>query len=144
MKDSALTPKKNPVDIADAVAWTKKWQDDNKSHAKAFLIPIKDLLGCMTEMGLTITKDPVTGKYVSSDPNADLRAYMGIDVNDIANGFGEKLVIVGTVKNGTIHSDIVQGGTYPKAGVTLNGSGAYDITKPCPSDCDGLSPLFQK
>ena len=141
MKDSALTGKKNPIDINDAKTWTQKWQDDNKKHAKAFLIPISDLLGCMTEMGLTITKD-ANGNYVSSIPDANLRAYMGIDVNDLSNGFGEKLVIVGTVKNGTIQSDIVQGGTYPTGGgIKINGSGAYDFTTPCPNDCDPGSPL---
>jgi hypothetical protein len=94
-------------------------------------------------MGLTISKD-ANGKYVSSNPNADLRAYVGIDVTDLTNGYGEKLVIVGTVKNGTIHSDIVEGGTYPASGITRNGSGAYDLTKPCPNNCDDLSPLFHK
>jgi hypothetical protein len=143
MKDSALTPPQNPVDIDDAIAWTKKWQRENSDHAKAFLIPIQDLLGCMTEMGLTITKD-ASGKYVSSDPDADLRAYIGIDEKQLATGFGEKLVIVGTVKNGTIHSDIVKGGDYPTEKATIIGSGAFDITKPCPNNCDELSPLFHK
>jgi hypothetical protein len=143
MKESALTPKKNPVDINDAKAWTQKWQDENPKHAKAFLIPINDLLGCMTEMGLTITKD-ANGNYISSNPIAHLRAYMGIDINELANGHGEKLVIVGTVKNGTTISDIVQEGVYPSGGgVKINGSGAYDFTSPCPNLCDDKSPLFK-
>ncbi|MEH6534932.1 MAG: hypothetical protein V7719_00960 [Psychroserpens sp.] len=130
----------NPVPIKDAEAWTLKWQTENPKHAKAFLIPVADLLGCMTEMGLTISKD-ANGNLVADKPDTNVRAYMGVDVNQ-SEGFGEKLVIVGTVKDGSVHSDIVEGGSFPKGGgVKLIGSGAYDFTTPCPADCDPKSSL---
>ncbi len=70
-------------------------------------------------------------------------------------GWGEKLLIVGTEKTtqvnkqgNIIYRDIVQDETdgsggahrYP-SGITLNGSGVYDFTNPCPNDCDDDSPL---
>ncbi|SDR83495.1 hypothetical protein SAMN04515667_0792 [Formosa sp. Hel1_31_208] len=130
----------NPVKLSDAKAWTLKWQNDNPNHAKAFLIPVADLLMCMTEMGLTISRDK-NGNLVADDPNAQVRTYMGADESQ-SEGFGEKLVIVGTVKNGAIQSDIVENGSFPTdGGAKLIGSGAFDFTKPCPSNCDPKSPL---
>ena len=134
----------NPIDIADAKAWTKKWQDDNPKHAKAFLIPVDDLLACMTEMGLTISKD-ANGVYESNDANAKIRAYMGIDVNNLSVGFGEKLVYVGTVKDSGTYKDIVEDGSYPSGGnIRRIGSGAFDFTNPCPNECDTNSSLYHK
>ena len=97
----------------------------------------------MTEMGLAITRD-ASGKYVASDPDADLSAYMAIDDTYISkvNGYGEKLVIVGTVKDGQTNRNIVEGGTYPKTDIKINGSGAYDLTTPCPNVCDEGSSIF--
>ena len=129
-----------PVKLSDAEAWTLKWQNDNPKHAKAFLIPVSDLLMCMTEMGLTISRD-AKGNLVADDASAQVRAYMGVDENQ-SDGFGEKLVIVGTVKDGNTSCDIVENGSFPTGGgAKLIGSGAFDFTKPCPSDCDPKSPL---
>ena len=71
----------NPISIADAKAWTKKWQDNNSNHAKGFLIPVDDLLACMSQLGLTITKNS-DGVYESDDANAKIRAYMVLFLND--------------------------------------------------------------
>ena len=133
----------NPINIADAKAWTKKWQDDNPNHAKGFLIPIDDLLACISQLGLTITKN-ANGIYESNDPNAKIRAYMGIDINNLSEGFGEKLVYVGTVNDNGTYKDVVEEGSYPKTGISRIGSGAFDFTNPCPNACDINSPLFNK
>ena len=134
----------NPINIKDAKAWTKKWQDDNPKHAKGFLIPVDDLLACMSEMGLTITKNS-DGVYESNNSNARIRAYMGIDVNNLSEGFGEKLVYVGTVQDEGIYKDIVEEGSYPTGGnITRIGSGAFDFTNPCPNECDPNSSLYHK
>ena len=38
------------IKICDAKAYAKKWQVENKSHAKAFLIPAVDLIDCLIQM----------------------------------------------------------------------------------------------
>ncbi len=134
---------KNPIPIANAKTWTKKWQVDNPNHAKAFLMHVDDLLACITEMGLSISRN-AQGHYVCDNSEAQLRAYLGIDVNNLSQGFGEKLVFVGTVKDGATYKDIVEDGSYPTKGVTRIGSGAFDLTTPCPNDCDTNSSLYHK
>ncbi|MBO6605638.1 hypothetical protein [Psychroserpens sp.] len=131
----------NPISIADAKAWTKKWQDDNPNHAKAFSISIDDLLACISQLGLTITKN-ANGIYESDDANAKIRAYMGIDVNNLSEGFGEKLVYVATVLDNGSYKDVVEDGSYPASGIRRNGSGAFDFTNPCPNYCDKNSSLY--
>ncbi|NQY31055.1 MAG: hypothetical protein HRT69_16510 [Flavobacteriaceae bacterium] len=56
------------------------------------------------------------------------------------NGYGEKLVIVGTTysEKTKVHSDIIKNEQDP----TSKDSGIYDFTEPCPSECDQNSPLF--
>ena len=128
------------LDIDKAEAYTLKWQTENKNkHCSAFLIPATDLICSLTEMG--IIKDGVVDE--NNLDTAGVRAYMAID-SSIKEGYGEKLVLVGTVDVGGVHRDIVEGekGGYAAAlGITMDGSGAFDFTSPCPNDCDDDSPL---
>ena len=165
----------NIIKIGDAKKWTAKWQSETKSqnHCKAFLVPVNDLLGALSEMGVISmdSRGNITGSY-SSTQAEKVRAYMAIDESIITGieskyppgttrdqalkdaGWGEKLLIVGTEKTSKIsqgniiYQDIVEdetdggGGTARySSGVTLNGSGVYDFTNPCPNDCDPNSPL---
>ena len=128
---SATRPLTRP--LKDAIQWTKNWQENNKSHAKAFLIPVDDLLACFDEMGLKLSKD-ANGKFqVASDgAEAYIRSYMAID-----DGGEERLLIVGTKSSdGTQYDDMVE----TPSGDSL----VYDFTKPCPSDCDPGSKLYHK
>lgn len=143
---SLLTPLNILLD--DAKNWTKNWQSANPNHAKAFLIPALEILSCMQEMG--VIKSDGDGKYIITDEinNAGVRAYLGINPNE-TDGFGEKLLIVATRKdkNGNI-IDIVEGrtvGENEECGTLVSGligSGVFDFTRPCPSNCDPKSPLF--
>lgn len=159
-------PRPIPVPIEDAKTWTAKWQSENKTHCKAFLIPVDDLLICLQEMGLTVSTDAKTGEISATPFGTKVRAYLAIKppvkpaVNSKLNGYGEKLLIVGTnliagaTKKDDIYEDIVQDrkvkldGEYVAAasknvlGDPLIGSGAYDLTSPCPSACDEGSSLF--
>lgn len=145
---SLLTPLNILLD--DAKTWTKNWQSANPNHAKAFLIPALELLSCMQEMGAI--KSDGDGKYIITDKmnNAGVRAYLGINPKE-SEGFGEKLLIVATRKdkNGDI-IDIVEGRTITtdeeceQLASGLIGSGIYDFTRPCPSNCDRNSPLYHK
>jgi len=146
----------NPIPIDCAKKWTAKWQAENAGvHCSAFLIPVPDLIATLKEMGI-IDSD---GNVVSNEePQPKIRAYMAIDEAKVKEaGFGEKLVIVGTEvrkdPNGKgyitnrygeiIHFDIVEGerNSIASAFTTPTGSGAYDFTQPCPSNCDDDSPL---
>ena len=50
MKDfSAFT-----IPLKEAQEWTKQWQSSYSKLPKAFTLPVEDLLGCLTEMGLLI------------------------------------------------------------------------------------------
>ena len=147
----------NIIKIGDAKAWTLKWQNENPKHCKAFLVPVQDLLGTLSEMGIIQISGTgaITGHY-SDVQQEKVRAYMAIDPAMVSEpGFGEKLLVVGTEKTtkvnkdgDIIYEDIVEderdgsGGVVRySSGVTLNGSGVYDFTNPCPNDCDPNSPL---
>lgn len=140
-----------PIDINDAIAYAKKWQGENKNHAKAFLIPANDLIACLIEM--EVLTDDGTGKYILKNVNdSGVRAYMAIKRpdGDPPTPQTEKLLIVGTKAdcNG-IHRDIIEGekpSSCPgkevdKMVAKLAGSGVYDFTDPCPNYCDTDSPL---
>ncbi|WP_299679929.1 hypothetical protein [uncultured Dokdonia sp.] len=166
----------NIIKLSDAENWTLKWQNETKgqNHCNAFLVPVQDLLGALSEMGILSIDGTgnIKGHYTDTQEEK-IRTYMAIDETIITTidktyppgetrdealkdaGWGEKLLVVGTVKTTTvnksgniIYEDIVKdekngsGGTarYP-SGVTLNGSGVYDFTAPCPNDCDPNSPL---
>jgi len=148
MKESALTAKKkNPIDIGDAITYAKLWQSKQSNNCKAFLIPAEDLIDTLEEMGV-ISKES-NGQYsVQNIKHSGVRAYMGIDTSEPAGG-GEKLILVGTyVDCNGVHRDIIErskstgcpSDAMMPPGPT--GSGAYDLTTPCPNTCDGLSPLI--
>ncbi len=148
----------------DATADTALWQKLYPDHAKAFLIPTGDLLGMLAEMEI-IAIDPATGNITGNSSNAnnqEIRAYMGIDTTIYSNygggkdpvkfkenGYGEKLIMVGTMADPfsrgsdiDVMRDQKNNKTYPPgARYTIEGSGIYDFTRPCPSDCDPNSPL---
>lgn len=152
------------ISFEDAVADSALWQKLNPNHAKAFLIPTDDLLSALAEMDV-ITIDPTTGNItgnIASSNNQDVRAYMGVDTTIYtnygdgknpkefeANGYGEKLLIVGTMANPSkadsdidVMYDEKTKTTYPPgARFNINGSGIYDFTRPCPNQCDPNSPL---
>lgn len=146
--------KAKQIDINDALAYAKKWQEENKTHAKAHLIPANDLIACLEEMKVLVADADGTGKYTLNDTtNAGVRAYMGINrpKGDLPSPQTEKLLLVGTLLdcNG-VHRDIVEGEKSSgckncdsdTAVEALTGSGVFDVTKPCPSECDVNSPLY--
>jgi len=154
------------LDFDDATADTALWQNLNPNHAKAFLIPAADLLATLAEMEI-IAIDPATGNITgntSAGNTQDVRAYMGVDTTIYtnygngknpkkfeANGYGEKLIIVGTQADPAtgeyldVMYDAKTGTRYPKnTRLTIEGSGIYDFTRPCPNECNPTSPLYHK
>ncbi|MFT5891337.1 MAG: hypothetical protein ACI9Y7_001438 [Dokdonia sp.] len=144
------------ITICEAKTWTEKWQTENPNHCKAFLVPIQDLLGTLSEMGIIKIDDgEISGKFDETKDEM-IRSYLSINPDEVKNpGKGEKLLLVGTVNTGKedgngniVYQDIVaeeKSGeeaqvTYP-SGVTLDGSGVFDVTRPCPNQCDPNSPL---
>jgi len=135
---------KPTIPITVAESWAYQWQTHNPNHAKAFLIPIEDVLETLKEMNV-LQEIPGQDTYVINNiQDANLRAYMAIDNTVPASvGSQEKLLIVGTAINAAgEHCDIIEGGTYPTSGIKLVGSGVFDFTLPCPNHCDPKSPLF--
>ena len=152
-----------PIDICDAIQNAKLWQGQNSSRAKAFLVPVGDLLACFLEMGIA-TYDSRSGNYtVHENVPHDLRMYMGNELDkttwpDPKKGFGNKLLIVGTKFDKATNKwvDIIDRDTVCPLGeydgdgsadgpVALGGptgSGVYDLTTPCPNECDPTSPLY--
>jgi len=140
---SEVLTSRNTVTLNDAKEWTKLWQGNNPNHCKGFLIPAEDLTEVLKEMNILV-KQP-NGEYVldaAKLPDNGVRAYTGIDTTNGTgkdNGYGEKLVIVGTTyssKTG-MHRDIIKNEQDPAS----KDSGIYDFTSPCPPDCDESSPL---
>lgn len=133
--------------IGDAIKWAKNWQTANPNKCKAFLMPAGDLIGALTEMGIIDASGQVDATKVD---DAGVRAYMAINDTDTSkkNGYGEKLLIVGTtIDCQGVHRDIIEGelpnpncpNLRPSA---RTGSGVFDFTAPCPSTCDDYSPLY--
>ncbi|WP_299272856.1 hypothetical protein [uncultured Psychroserpens sp.] len=149
MKESVIKTKKNPIDINDAISYVKLWQQKQPNNCKAFLIPAKDLIDTLEEM-LVIKKEADGNYSLNNIEQSGIRAYMAIDPQE-TDGYGEKLVIVGTsIDCNGVHRDIVQGekspgcpnGEVDNLVSVLTGSGAYDLTTPCPNTCDRLSPFI--
>lgn len=142
------TKPKNSIDIEKAQKWAKRYQKTSDTGAKAFLIPVDDLLESMEEMGVIKRWIDAKGKeHYSFDDikNACVRAYMAVDPDKIKEpAKGEKLLIVGTkIDNKGIHRDIiVDKKNNTKTMSELQGSGVFDFTEPCPNTCDQLSPLY--
>ncbi|MBU2939035.1 hypothetical protein KO494_05720 [Lacinutrix sp. C3R15] len=142
------------IPIKIAKERVKKWQLENSNknvnddliHAKAFLISANDLIDCLIEMEVLKDKSCINTSLVA---NASVRAYMAIDraKGKIASADTERLVLVSTVKevvnNKIIHRDIIEGYTLKNPPpYKLVGTGTFDFTKPCPSNCDTESPLY--
>lgn len=125
MKDYSLFT----IPVEQAEEWTSKWQTENPKKTKAFLLPVEDLLGSLTEMG--IIKTDVNGVVtIDSGKNEMVRTYLGI-----ADDSEEKLLMVGTKNENGTYTDIIN---TEKEG---NNSGIYNASQPCPPNCDTKSPL---
>jgi len=141
---SEVTTKTNTVTLNEAKEWTKLWQGNNPDHCKAFLIPAEDLTAILKEMN--ILKQQPNGTFILDETkltNAGIRSYLAIDTANGTkkdNGYGEKLVIVGTTYDDKtkVHSDIIKNPQDP----TSLDSGIYDFSEPCPNTCDQSSPLY--
>lgn len=140
---------KNTIPIKEAKTWAKDYQHKGLTGAKAFLIPVIDLIEALEEMG--VIKKETDGHYSLNNVNeAGVRAYMAVDPKiSVANG--EKLLIVGTrIDCNGVHRDIIEGekssgckdGEIDAHVSALVNSGVYDFTEPCPNVCDQNSPLF--
>lgn len=148
-KSKCAGTNENEVKLACAKTWAKKWQTDFPNHSKAFLIPSIDLIQALKEMDVLVPLED--GNYsLKNIESSGVRAYMAID-EDVKEGGGEKLLIVGTkVDCKGIHRDIIEdekpsGCDDSDVDLAVNaliGSGVFDFTSPCPSDCDLNSPLF--
>ena len=131
--------------IGDAEKWAYNWQSANPNKCKAFLMPAEDLIGALTEMGVIDSTGKVDTTKVA---DAGVRAYMAIDKTDTSksNGYGEKLLIVGTyVDCNNIHRDIIENELPSGCKIAMptpTGSGVFDFTDPCPNTCDPNSPLY--
>ncbi|GEQ85766.1 hypothetical protein ULMS_12740 [Patiriisocius marinistellae] len=144
-KNNAALPT-NGVKIGDAEAWTQAWQEHCKDQAKAFLIPMVDLLELLTE--LKVLKPDGNGNLITdgtSYPIDGIRAYNGL-IMDSSNPKSvakaeKKIVLVGTVEVNGEAQDQVEN-SLDKPQVKLAGSGAFDFGKPCPVYCNKNSSLY--
>lgn len=140
---------KNEVKLKPAKNWAKNWQQKYKKECKAFLMPAIDLIEALEEMNVLVKQKD--GHYsIQNVDSSGVRAYMAID-EDIQEGRGEKLLIVGTkVDCNGIHRDIIEGEKpsgcdaceVDATVAELEGSGIFDFTAPCPTTCDDKSPLY--
>ncbi len=133
------------IPLVDAETWAEEWQKANPNKAKAFLIPMEDIICILKEMNV-LNETPGAGSTYTLDVNSNqgIRAYMAIDENQVPSpGSDEKLLIVGTHFDAATktHYDIIEGGDCPTP-IPFKGSGIYDFTKPCPNHCDTGSPLY--
>lgn len=144
------------IAVLKAENWVKKWQSENSDlnkngnlkHAKAFFIPAEDLIDCLIEMEILTDESCINTSLVAS---AGVRAYMAIDrpaTDNVPCATTEKVVLVATTKgvdsnNKTVHRDIIEGYVIKNAPAhKLVGTGVFDFTAPCPSECDPNSPLY--
>lgn len=112
------------IDEPTAVAWTAAYRArvaaGTPSTAKAFLIPVADLLGA-------------AGEIMNQGGAPMARAYLAWD--SVKNT--EKLVIVGTTQDTTTPTT-----KYLDMLPSRNpGSSIWDFTEPCPPVCDTTSDL---
>lgn len=143
-KEGVLPP--NGVNIEDAEEWTKAWQANCKDVAKAFLIPMEDILELLTE--LKVLQPDGNGNLFTNGtdyPMDGLRVYNGLimDPNNptsVAKA-EKKIVLVGTVNvDGEDQDQVENSKDSPK--VELSGSGAFDFGMPCPKRCNKNSSLY--
>lgn len=112
------------ISLGEATTQTAAWRSSHPGACKAFLIPIQDLQGLLSEIQ-------------SQGSNAYARAYLAMD------GSEEKLVFVGTEevpdgKGGTYYKDLLPASTDT---VEDDGNSIWDFTRPCPPYCDPNSAL---
>ncbi len=141
------------ITLDDAKLWTTIWRIANPDNAKAYLIPVQDLIDVLEEMGILVYDKTLKAYTLKPSKNQqDVRAYMAIDPHtDTDQSPEEKVLLVGTERvespTGEVtYKDIIH---YPKKKTGLGdgedpedpGSGIYDFTQPCPSACDPNSGL---
>jgi hypothetical protein len=138
---------KNTISLETAQKWVKQWRKTCPDNCKAHLIPALDLTQVLKEMG--ILKQQPSGDFILDDsklPGNGVRAYLAIDEDLVKEpGKGEKLVIVGTNREldaggKIVHRDIIYLDDAPMK--KPEDSGIYDVTEPCPNNCDAESPLY--
>jgi hypothetical protein len=113
------------ITLATAKSWTANWRNAPSTSARAFLIPLQDLQGAISEI-----------QNQGGNPKA--RAYLGID----ASTNTEKLIIVGTSQEtdkagNTVYRDLLPADENSTDG----GNSIWDFSTPCPPDCDDQSDL---
>lgn len=133
------------ISLPTAKKWAKTWQEMNQECAKAFLIPVPDLLNAFIEMGLA-SKTEEGSLILNPNPHDAIRCYLATNPNpnerSKAQGYGNKMYIVGTKFEKGIYKDIIVGERGAKHIDNPDGTGIFDFTKPCPNNCDTDSPLF--
>ncbi|MEM9679266.1 MAG: hypothetical protein AAF901_03000 [Bacteroidota bacterium] len=138
------TVKSRPVPLDEAKAWVKTWQEMNPKCAKAFLIPVSDLVEAFLEMGIA-EKVGDNKFHVHTHRGLDVRGYLATDPDPTQRtrekGYGNRMFIVGTRDEDGCYRDIVEDEKLAAAADGRIGSGIFDFTHPCPSDCDPNSPL---
>jgi len=113
------------ITLETAISWTNQWRNTPSSSARAFLIPIEDLQGAISEI-----------QDQSGNPRA--RAYLGIDPTTNI----EKLIIVGTRQETDKSGNTVYRDLLPTdGGYGDDGNSIWDFTVPCPPSCDDDSDL---
>ncbi len=138
----------NTISLETAQEWSREWNDEESTYNKyhkcnAFLIPVKDLLEVLDEMGVlkgNLGVEEILKSNDERDGKEFIRAYTGVENKIVNNKMKptEKLMIVGTkLINGT-YKDMIEG--YDDA-VVGEGGYIYDFTSPCPPSCDIDSPL---
>ncbi|WP_405295300.1 hypothetical protein [Algibacter sp. Ld11] len=157
-----INPSKNEVSCNEAITWTHRWQKENYQrnsageliHARAFLIPVDDLLNCLLEMEVLVSEGENIYKLEKSNIREKIRAYMATDRPEETQPSAqtEKLLVVGTnpkiIDDKIVYKDIFDCGgcscddkVKTKVLAEQANSDVYDFTKPCPSDCDFSSEL---
>tara|TARA_B100001146_G_scaffold224848_1_gene244482 strand:+ start:22961 stop:23380 length:420 start_codon:yes stop_codon:yes gene_type:complete len=125
-KFSIMSSTDKKITLSEAQSWTQQWRNDESTYnahneCNAFLIPVQDLNGVLSEMG-----NP------DDDSDACIRAYLGVDPSDNT----EKLIIVGTEKDRSgVYRDLL-----PTSDTDTRYS-IWDFTQPCPPICDPTSAL---
>jgi hypothetical protein len=142
----------NQISLKQAKDWTAIWRIANPNKAKAYLIPIEDLMGVLIEMEVLkpLSKKDNTYSY-DEGHNKAIRGYMAIEPVNLHGRPEEKLLIVGTEKIGegfdVVYRDIIWdknklvGDGLEEPVQEGDGSGVFDFSRPCPDRCDEESPL---
>ena len=149
--DTMSNRKNYQIPLSEAQLWTTIWRIACPTNCKAFLIPIEDLMGVLTEMGV-LEQNPDGSYTYDEGSNRDIRAYMGINPKNKKGNPEDKILLVGTEKvpngqGGYKYKDIINGHVWEKGddmsmiGDGDDDSGVYDFTEPCPDACDDDSPI---